>query len=1474
MNKKLISLLMALSMVAAEAVVFAQSDAATTNTSVVEEATQVTQTQTTETKEEVTEDVTEEEIVEENTVTKEVVVSESFDEGIANWSVLSGKGFNAKGLALHFKNKQTSETNNIVMSRALSIQNADLEFDLKIASGSVYAGVIFRAEEDKSMYQVRFYKNEGKAVLLKRVNGGDLVEIRRANAKIKSDEYSKVGIRLVDNKISVRVDGKAIFADVKDNSLKTGYVGFDAYCAEATIDNVEIVKYSNVDYDKIEIDPEAAGKVKNIYVAAAGSSGDGTRDNPFVNIEDARKAAIKAKRNGNTANVIFKEGTYVLDGALKFTSVDSGTQGAPITYKAEEGAKVVLTAASEIDHSKATPVKGKMENRVHADAKGKLIQLKLSTDTFPKALIEFAEAAWNGTAMNASRLKPPMIFLNEHQQTVAKWPNDDYESILDCEPGAKTSGDMNKGGAIQFANTEPYNWTKAERLFVEGYLGNFWTSEWAPVKEIDVEENKIRLKYRTAYGVAAKRRWSVVNLIEELDLPGEYYIDSEERMLYLYPPHNLTSTDKLSVARIQNIIEVSGAEYINFEGLELTMAGADPNVKDATLDSGNGIVLDKDCKYINIKDCTISNVGNSGIFLKGNYNVVDGCHIYNTGVDGISIEEAGDRANLIPSGIVVQNSVISDVVNNTGRNAYGGIRINHTTVDVHIRNNIIHNMPNNAIRYNGNGHQFYHNEFSSVCTLTADAGALYSGRTWVDWGCSAYENYFHDVGMTESEATHLSHAMYWDDNQTGQDFSRNIIFANNKALCKANHISGGSHTFVGNTTVACEEAIFYDPRNSRTADEWLSPSILINEMCWGLVDAFSPPFMEKYPEMSKQLDKIKAANRMVFDAEIRGNLFVDTLGNGAHDRVRKDYIYLNNVDLPDIHEEDYDEIFVDPANHDFRVTDEARKKYNLPDEILGEEFDLNQIGLQKDFVLPKENMVLELLAPAKETTGLQPSRTTLAWTKTPSADAYRWEISTDPNFETVTDYGETFMRAVSPEGLAPNTTYYWRVTAVNKSRQIGCETESKVWSFTTGKDILITEPLENKISQTKVALNALKEGTAVGQYKTGTKQYVAETIAKAESVLKDENATQAMLDSTITDINKVMQGLDEFINVGYTTVNLDSSVDIIDSSTIAKIERGADSVKMSTQGKASFFVFDEVISNYNVMKFKTRVDTLDEGWAAYGLRISTADKAIFAQGSYYFLIKPDIFELQKQGAIYQIAPNDGRFKFGEWNDIEFASITTTKGIHMFFKLNGEVIFDFIDTTEPNYTAGMFGVYNATANSTIEIAKADEVPTTLFERSEAIQRQLDSNATILYTDSDALTKSGNFLSTNNMGFNNTPAMKVVGKGDTASWKMVGESIDNGKNYKVSYYHIPSEKGDPNVKVKLDGYSGYYETTIDLSKGEKGWVELGTFQFQDSDYIGRLNITFEASGQGEMWLNAVEFAPLEGGVNMLTSPKDAK
>ena len=292
---------------------------------------------------------------------------------------------------------------------------------------------------------------------------------------------------------------------------------------------------------------------------------------------------------------------------------------------------------------------------------------------------------------------------------------------------------------------------------------------------------------------------------------------------------------------------------------------------------------------------------------------------------------------------------------------------------------------------------------------------------------------------------------------------------------------------------------------------------------------------------------------------------------------------------------------------------------------------------------------------------------------------------------------------------------------------------------------------------------------------------------------------------------------------------------------------------------------EETLSNYNVMCFRTKIGTLDGTWVSYGLRALDKDTPMYSQDAYYILVKQDIFELQKHGAIYATAPNNGKMKAGEWYDVQFGAITTQNGVNMIFKLNGEVIFDYLDKNDPQNRPGMFAVFGS--NNTVEIAAATDVPNELYQISDKILAEMNTSEetgmTLDITD-DGYVETGSWTdNTQVQGDNGTKVRTASNSKSSAKWIMESGSEGNGKLYKVSYYHIPSADGDKNVKVDLSGYAGEYSTTIDLSQGEEGYVELGTFTFMAADYIGRLAVTFTGSGQGTVNVSNVKYELVDEG-----------
>lgn len=1391
-----------------------------------------------------------------------IISSEDFSGGMQGWINSNKKDFYVLGGELRLNNKGSSDSESVVVSEGMSIDNGEFEFDLNIKEGRYFAA-FFRYTDENTHYALRFYPDSGRTVLLKKVGGGSYTELKKGKSISLKGKKVSVRVSLIDEKISVYADGEQLI-EVTDKSIKKGKIAFSGVQADAAVDNVKIFRYNDVEYQKKENESEASAL--KVYIATDGNdiTGDGSLENPYQSVDKAKEAVKKLKRKGLPIDVILRGGTYRLDKDIVFEEMDGGTENAPVRYMSYEGEQAVLSGATEIDSADLVPVKGEMKDRLKDNVKNKVRQIDLNKYGMTADKYDFRRINDFPVSQN---LKPLQVTLNGAPQTIARYPNYGYNTILDCNGG--------KGSpmTIYYIDNIPTRWVNAKDMYLEGLFAYDWHSEWTPVDKIDISQNAITTKYNTAYGSTVGGRWAAVNLIEELDIPGEWYIDFDTMTMYYYPPYELDENDSLEISTsINNIITIAEADYLTLENLKLTMSCDDPKLSGASHIGGNGIYVYAGSNNILIKDCEIVNIGMHGIFVNSTDVTIDGCVIRNTGFMGVQTRDCGDRQNLIPSNVAIRNCDISEPGRDWTMTSSGCIVLADGSVDVLIENNLLHNSKNSAIRYNGVGHTIRNNEIYNAVTKAADAGAIYAGRNWTEYGVKVEYNFLHDIGQKINNGGYPASAIFWDDQQNGGEFSHNISVVNNKVKTSAVKIGGGVDNIVkGNTIVSSQWDIIGEDRvREPYTEETLKSRETVQR--YSLVNVNNKAYLSKYPKMSTIVDRIRANGMMVkYENVITDNLSVDCPdGDKVATVMKEDSDYARNVSA----EEDYS-IFVNPEKLDYRVKKSAKEKYNISDEILDEDFDIETIGIQGERKLKDEDMKFIATYPENNSSDVSVDRTVLAWSKAPMADQYRYTVAEDSDFNNIVASGITEDFGVALDNLERGKTYYWKVTAENMSRQFGTKADASngIMTFTVAEVSAInTSALEVCVEAAASAVSGFKEGTNPGDYRVGSVKSLKELIKQGQTILKN-STNQVEVDEITYKINTALKNIDGYINPGYTTLNFTASAEwLTNNPNNSKIIAEEGSARFETTSGTEI-TLNETIPNYNVMCFKTKVDSFDDNaWFAYGLRALYPDKQIYTQDAYYILMKKDIFELQKHGVIYETAPNNGIFTDGKWHDIKFGSITTENGINMYFEIDGKVIFDYLDKTNAQYRPGMFAMYISSGKPNgVELRPSDNIPDGLYTFSDKIIKEISTDASAgdtLDVSSKAFAQTGTWQDNTQLKGADGSAVKTTSEaGASAIWSMESGNGGNNKLYKVSYYHIPTANGDKNVKLKLSSYGGEYETTLDMSTGEEGWREIGTFNFIDADYIGRLKAEFTASGTGELNVSNIKFELVSEGENML-------
>ena len=493
------------------------------------------------------------------------------------------------------------------------------------------------------------------------------------------------------------------------------------------------------------------------------------------------------------------------------------------------------------------------------------------------------------------------LFFQGRRMEVARWPDNDFVNIA-APFGELPEGDGHGGnlGRIEagfiYQGDRPRRWKGLSDVWIHGYWAWDWADTYERVDSIDPITGHIRtLPPHGVYGIRAGQRFYFLNIMEELDRPGEYYVNRDEGMLYFWPPAELGEGEAALSLLEEPLVLMRDVSHVALRGLTMEYA------------RGNAVEI-YGGNDVHLAGCTIRNVGNYAVIVEGgrSHQIV-GCNIYHTGDGGIHLS-GGDRKTLISCEHLVENNHIHDI--GEWSRCYSPA-IMMSGVGICAAHNLIHDGPHNAILFSGNEHIIEFNHIHHVCQETGDVGAVYIGRDWTQRGNVIKYNFFHHTqgyGMG-------SMSVYLDDCASGMTIFGNVFYK----CTRAAFIGGGRDNRVENNIfVDCDPAVMIDGRGLDESEIWHNMVYLTMKESLNAMNHHQPPYSVRYPELA-QLDRYYRAGKGI---PPEGNAVVRNISRGGkwlqiHWHAEPEMVNVgDNLANQDPH-------FVDEAGMDFRLRDDS-----------------------------------------------------------------------------------------------------------------------------------------------------------------------------------------------------------------------------------------------------------------------------------------------------------------------------------------------------------------------------------------------------------------------------------------------------------------------------------------------------------------------------------------------------------------------
>jgi hypothetical protein len=664
-----------------------------------------------------------------------------------------------------------------------------------------------------------------------------------------------------------------------------------------------------------------------IHVSPSGKdSANGTLRAPVASLDRAAELVrdTRERRPAAAVSVIFAPGDYPALQTFLLTSAESGEPAKPVVWRAAEPGTARIVGARAIDTKLLRPLSDPaLLARIAPEAKGRIQELDLA----PLGLNNAERIPdWARESVDLFA-----VFFGDERLPLSRWPNGEYgyatmKRVLNSGSFRNRSPE---GGTFEYREDRPARWQAAlgeNGVWIRGFWRVPWTAETIRVRSIDTTARTITLASSTPNGIGSKytrevngtrpgdgkEPWFALNLLEEIDQPGEWSVDFTRNKLYIWLPDG---PGRLMISDNSGpVLSVAGAEHVTFRDLVFTH------------NMGEGVSI-TDGRSVRLLGCRVQNILRRGVVIRGGFDhVVQSSDLTEIGLAAIDLL-GGDRATLTPSGHqIVNNHIWRTALLAPVPSIIAGLDTRtQQLVGARIAHNRLHDVSYSAIHFGGNDNILENNEFYRLGLDGGDLGGFYTTGGWTSYGNIVRHNFIHHAEN--------ANAIYMDDGGSGLLAEDNVIYRAESGI----FIGGGhDHLVRRNLVVRSKRAIHVDARGMEPARNYVATDRRLRTD-FDSVPFRESPWKDRFPTLLTLLDhdtRIPRGNLLTGNVSVACDTFIRPSGRPEN---LTGFVFKNNIELPSA------DIFVDAASLNLALRDPAHPAFK---DIAP--FDRSRYGIRTD----------------------------------------------------------------------------------------------------------------------------------------------------------------------------------------------------------------------------------------------------------------------------------------------------------------------------------------------------------------------------------------------------------------------------------------------------------------------------------------------------------------------------------------------